>query len=303
MADHIVRCLLADLPVRVVAAVTTQVAQEAARRHGAVGGAQVALGRSATTGLLLATLTKGGEQVTVQILGDGPLGAVTVDATDAGDVRAYIKNPEILVTGGAGHRTRLVSGVGRHGIVNVVRDLGLKHRVTGQSPLVTGEIDEDVEHYLRTSEQIESALACEVVLADTADVRAAGGVLVQCMPDSDEVAIVHEVQQRLRSGEMYAALARDPVAAGDAVELARSVLGDAGDRLQVLDTRPVRFYCPCTSERVAGALRLLSEADLEAMVIEDDGAEVICNFCGQVYELSGDELDEIRQSRGVRATT
>src|SRR5688500_3598761 len=96
MADHLMRALTTDGAVRIVATVTTDVAREAARRHGAVAGSAVALARGATSGLLLATLTKGGERVTLQVLGDGPLGGVTADATDAGDVRAYVKNPQAL---------------------------------------------------------------------------------------------------------------------------------------------------------------------------------------------------------------
>src|SRR5678815_5437629 len=82
--DEIVRGVLADLPVRVVAAVTTGVAREAARRHQAGTAGAIALGRGLTAGLLLATLTKDDERVTLQVLGDGPLGGITVDANGAG---------------------------------------------------------------------------------------------------------------------------------------------------------------------------------------------------------------------------
>jgi len=91
--DEIVRGVLTDVPVRVVAALTTRVAREAARRHQAGPAGAIALGRGLTAGLLLATLTKDDERVTLQVLGDGPLGGVTVDAHGSGTARAYVKHP------------------------------------------------------------------------------------------------------------------------------------------------------------------------------------------------------------------
>jgi molecular chaperone Hsp33 len=304
MTDTIVRCLLGDPPLRVVAVTDTGVVREAARRHQAVGGALVALGRGATCGLLLATLTKGGEQVTLQVLGSGPLGGLLADATDAGNVRVSLKHPDVLVPGPHGQRVSVADGIGRRGVVSVARDLGLRFQATGQSLIVSGEIDEDVEHYLTTSEQIDSALACEVWLGDDA-VAASAGVLVQCMPGGDAAGVVAEIRQRLRAGALA-----DLVASGvadatplDPVALARAFLGAHSARLEVLDTRPVRFHCPCSRERVQTSLMLLDLAELESMVQDNHGAEITCNFCREVYQISVAELAAILATRSERAQT
>src|SRR5262245_3078002 len=105
--DQIARAVMRDAAVRVVAVCATGAAREAARRHGARGGAAAALGRAAVAGLLLATLTKDEERVTLQLLGDGPLGAVTVDATASGNVRAFVKNPRAPVAAQPGARVPL----------------------------------------------------------------------------------------------------------------------------------------------------------------------------------------------------
>jgi len=153
----------------------------------------------------LATLTKGEERVTVQIKGDGPIGSITADANGHGQVRGYVANP----TGGGSlppGRPRLATVVGQRGIINVVRDLGLKELYQGQIPLVTGEIDEDVEAYLRVSEQVPSALGCEVVLDDHGAVVAAGGLLLQALPGG-EADSLRETQHLLRTGRLYELLA------------------------------------------------------------------------------------------------
>lgn len=297
MADQIVRCLLRDPPLRVIAAVTTDVLREAGRRHHAVGGALVALGRGATSGLLLATLTKGGEQVTLQVLGNGPLGALIIDAADSGDVRAYLKHPDVFLPGPPGQRVSIAAGIGSSGVISVIRDLGLRQPVSGQCHLRSGEVDEDVEEYLCTSEQIDSALGCEVLLGDS-DVAVSAGVLVQCMPGGNAAPLVSAARERLRAGALSAALAGGMI---DAAALARLLLGDRGRELELLDTRPVRFHCPCTKERMLDTLALLSDDELGTMIREEEGAEVTCNFCGEIYRASIDELEQARASRASHA--
>ena len=102
-------------------------------------------------------------RVTIQVQGDGPLRGVTVDAYDDGSVRGYPLLPEACAAERMDRRQRLADLVGRDGVVNVVRDVGLSERFQGQVSLVTSEIDEDLEAYLRQSEQIPSALGTEAV--------------------------------------------------------------------------------------------------------------------------------------------
>jgi molecular chaperone Hsp33 len=286
MSDRLIRGITTGGGARVVAAVTTAVTREAARRHGMQPAATVALARAATAGLLFATLSKSAEErVTLQVIGDGPLGSVTVDADGAGAVRGFVRRPGAAAAWDDGTRARLAPFVGR-GIVQVIRDLGLRDQYRGQTALVSGEIDEDLESYLCGSEQVDSALGCDVVLASGA-ARVAGGVLVQCLPGGDAAAVV-AARRRLRAGALFAALAGG---AATPEALAGAVLGDA--RLEVLGDRPVEFRCGCTRDRVAGALALVGDAELRAMLDEDGGAEVTCNFCGQRYRVPPEELARI----------
>src|SRR3954471_20508439 len=188
--DEVVRCVLEDLPVRIVAATTTAAVREAARRHEAGPAATLALARGLTAGLLLATLTKDDERVTLQILGDGPLGGVTVDATSAGTARAYVKHPGGGLKPPVGGRPRLAAAIGRTGLVNVIRDVGFREPFSGQIALRTGEIDEDVEAYLEKSEQVVSALACDALVGPDGALEFAAGILVQALPGSEGAALV-----------------------------------------------------------------------------------------------------------------
>src|SRR5437899_12762159 len=131
MHDHLIRAIARGANLRVCCTVTTSLVEESARRHRFSPAATCAVGRALTSGLLLATLTKGGERVTVQLVGDGPIGAITVDVTD-GNVRGYAARPD---AGPPDARLPVAETLGRRGVVNVLRDVGLRERYQGQIAL------------------------------------------------------------------------------------------------------------------------------------------------------------------------
>ena len=284
--DHLVRAIDRERHIRVCAAMTTALVADAARRHTLTPIATRAVGRALTAGVMLATLTKGEERVTVQLIGDGPIGSITVDASGNGDVRGYALHPEAGADFGP---ERLVADVvGRKGALNVLRDLGLKELYQGQVALVTGEVDEDIEAYLRTSEQVPSALACDV-LVEGGRVVAAAGVLVQAMPGG-EPDVVREVQHSLRTGLLGELL-------GEGVRSAKTIAERTwtlGPLEFVGGERSMRFQCRCSPERIAEMLALLGTVDLDEMIAEDKPAEVVCNYCSTRYQVHRPELEKIR---------
>jgi molecular chaperone Hsp33 len=292
--DEVLRAVLAGRPVRIVAATTTFAAREAARRH-AGPAATLALARGITAGLLLATLTKDDERVTLQVLGDGPLGGLTVDATAAGGVRAYIKHPDVTVPLAAAGRVPLGPVMGRTGLVSVLRDLGLGQPFRGSTEIRSGEIDEDVERYLEESEQVTSALACDAVASGGGELAFAAGILVQALPGSDGADAVAEARALIDRGALASLLGAGP---RDAAGLLVAALGDRLGQIEVLDRRPVRFECACSRARAGASLASLGQTELAAMILEDGKAEVTCNFCRERYEFDEAELETIRRETG-----
>jgi molecular chaperone Hsp33 len=297
--DQILRGLIKGGRARVVVVTATQSVREMAGRHRILGLPAVALGRGAVAGLLLATLTKDEEQVTLQVLGDGPLGGVTVDARSSGRVRGFVKRPEALTWDARlADATRIAIGeaIGKNGVVGVTRDLGMAHNYSGQVALQSGEIDEEVERYLNTSEQIDSLLRCDTLVDGEGNVTAAAGLLVQTLPQAHGAAIVELVRDTLR-GPVFSTVLRNALAEGklEPEAIAKATLGQCADGMQVLDLREVAFFCPCTRQRAEATLGMLRPADLQEMILETNEAEVTCNFCGARYRFSEVELEQLRR--------
>jgi len=298
--DQILRTLIEANRARVVVATATTALREMCGRHGFVGLPAVALGRAALSGLLLATLTKDEEQVTLQILSKGPLEGVTIDARSSGQVRGFVKRPLVAPwteTAPLRDRRSLADLVGKEGVVGVVRDLGLAHNYSGQCALVSGEIDEDVEHYLNTSEQIDSVLKCEVFLDGEGRPEAAVGILVQTLPEARGAAVVEFLRDTLRGPSLAEVMNAQLSAPLSCESIVRAALGPCADGMKILDDRPVTFHCPCSRERARITLAMLREEDLQEMILETNDAEVSCNFCGAKYRFPEVELEALRRAR------
>jgi molecular chaperone Hsp33 len=135
------------------------------------------------------------------------------------------------------------------------------------------------------------------VLVDSeGKITAAAGLLVQTLPQAHGAALVEFLRDTLR-GPAFTKVLAEALTTGtiDAESVARSALGDCAHDLQVLDGRKVEFFCPCSRQRAESTMAMLRQEDLKDMLLEDNHAEVTCNFCGAKYRFSEIELERIRR--------
>jgi molecular chaperone Hsp33 len=290
MADKLIRATAADGGIRVVGAITTQLTEEARGRHGLSYVATAALGRTMVAGLLFASSMKKPEsRVNIRVKGKGPLDGILVDAGLDGTVRGYVGNPTVELPPTPAGKLDVGGAVGRKGYLYVVRDHGSAYPYTGTVELVSGEIGDDLAHYLVTSEQTPSALIVGVFVG-AKGVEAAGGLLIQILPKAarDE-ELVDLLQTRLETIKGFTPMLQ----AGQTLpQMMEGVLGDLG--LEIFpEVQMLRYQCGCTADRMADAIKMLGQAELQDMLEKDRGAEVTCDFCGDVYRLDDRQLGEM----------
>ena len=287
MADQLIRATAADGGIRCVGVITTRLTQQARERHKLSYVATAALGRTMAASLLLASSMKRPEsRVNIRVSGNGPLGGILVDGGLDGTVRGYVGNPSIELPPKPNGKLDVSGAVGSEGFLYVVRDVGYGYPYSSTVELISGEIGDDVTHYLASSEQTPSALLLGVFVGSEG-VTAAGGLLLQVLPKAarDE-ALVSTLESRVSNLSGFTPLLQ----AGKTLpEIFEELLGDMG--LNILpEVQMVRFHCGCSSERMLGALKMLGEEELQDMIEKDDGAEATCHFCGEVYRASSEDL-------------
>lgn len=289
MKDHLTKAITTG--VRVYAAITTDLVNEGIRRHDCYPIAAAALGRTMTGALLLAANMKNQEALTIRFAGDGPLGSVVADATPEGFVRGYVQHPHVDLPLNVQGKLDVGGGIGQ-GLLSVTRFTGLKEPVTGSTEILTGEIGDDLTKYLYDSEQTPSSVGLGVLVGtdkenESFKTLAAGGFIIQPMPDADD-EVIDRLEENLRVMKPVSSLINDGMDTKDIIaELLKGF-----DRIDYLTTTDLAFKCQCSKERISGVLSSLGEADLKKL-IEDGSAEVVCHFCGDKHRFSLEELQEI----------
>lgn len=287
MVDQLIRATAADGGIRVVGVTTTRLTEVARQRHGLSYVATAALGRAMTAGLLLVSSMKQPQsRVNIRVKGNGPLGGLMVDAGLDGTVRGYVEKPEVELPPTANGKLDVGGGIGKDGYLYVVRDIGRGYPYSSTVELVSGEIGDDLTHYLATSEQTPSALVLGVFVgADGVEV--AGGLLLQVLPKAarDELLITI-LEERLAALTGFTPLLR----AGKSLpQIIDELVGDIG--LEMLPgSQMVQFSCGCTRDRMLRALKLLGTDELKDMIEVDNGAEAVCHFCNEKYHADSSQL-------------
>ncbi|MBV6627168.1 MAG: Hsp33 family molecular chaperone HslO [Rivularia sp. (in: Bacteria)] len=289
MADQLIRATAADGGIRAVGAITTKLTSVARERHNLSYVATAALGRTMTAGLLMASgMKRVGSRVNVRIKGDGPLGGILVDAGLDGTVRGYVGNPSVELPPNDRGKLDVGGAVGK-GFLYVVRDVGFGYPYSSTVELVSGEIGEDIAHYLLSSEQTPSAIVLGVFVG-AQGVTASGGLLVQILPKAArDDALVETLESRVAALQGFTPLLQ---AGKNLTEIFQDILGDMG--LNIFpESQMLRFHCGCSFDRMLGALKILGEAELQDMISKDDGAEATCDFCGEVYQANSQQLAQL----------
>lgn len=291
--DYLVRATAADHQIRAFAATTKETVETARRFHNTSPVATAALGRLLTAGAMMGAMMKGERDImTLQIKGDGPIGGITVTADSAACVKGYVQNPSVMIHANEKGKLDVGRAVGA-GILNVIKDMGLKEPYIGQCELQTGEIGDDLTYYFAVSEQVPSSVGLGVLMEKNNTVRQAGGFIIQLMPFTSE-EIVDRLEKKLAGMTSVTSM----LDAGMTPEqLLDELLGEFG--VEITDTVPVQYRCDCSKERIERALISIGKKDLQEMIDDGKPIEVGCQFCNKKYQVTVDELRELlrRSSR------
>lgn len=285
MSDHIIRALAPG--IRVVAAVTTELVDEARTRHSCSPVATAALGRTMTAALLLAETIKGDECLTIRVAGNGPLGDVVADTPLRHGVRGYVHHPQVDLPATEQGKLAVGEAVGS-GMLHVTRFSPQRETFTGTVKLISGEIAEDVTRYLLESEQTPSTVGLGVLVDPDGSVAGAAGFLVQAMPDVTE-EVLDAIEKNLSLVSSPSHLAQEGLSAAEIVQLLLVGI----DSVSLFEPEPIQFQCTCNREKVGAILTGLGAAELAAM--EQEGqAEIHCNFCNEAYRFEREELQALQ---------
>ena len=286
MSDYLIKAIDKTKNLRLLTITAKDLVQEAQTRHDTWSASSAVLGRTLLAGVLLAgaELTDK-EELTIRLLGNGPVGPTIVTAKSDLTVKGYVKNPHIALPPKENGHIDVKKAVGA-GWLEVTKDLGLKEPYTGQVPIVSGEIAEDIAYYLTKSEQIPSAVGLSVFVNPNNTIGEASGFMLQALPGASDSLITKTIERINNLPTLSSAF----LTGLTPEKLAAMILGDD---CKILEKDEVAFKCDCSKEKYGKILATMKKSQLETMINEDHGAELTCSFCGNKYHYTEDELKAI----------
>jgi molecular chaperone Hsp33 len=291
--DRWIKCISQRGNIRGVAVQATGLARRMAALHGIKGDVAQALGEATIGALLIGSFSKPGDRTNLNIRGSAFIQQALVDAYPDGKVRGFVV--ERTFKPGQFDATQNFGPWG-DGVLSVLRTkTGEREKpYIGTVPLLTGFLAKDLTFYWLQSEQIPSAVGIAVNLKGD-QITAAGGFLVQALPGATDAEVkmiethIHEIQS----------FAQRLDADSNPMSLLSQIFQDTAFLL--LEEKQLRFECECSWERVERALSLVGVAELQDMLVRDEGASVRCDFCTKEYKVDADRLKYlIEQSQGPK---
>ena len=287
MKDIILRGNEKNGKIRFFAAMTTSLVNEAHKLHMTTPVVSAAFGRTLTATAMMGTMLKGDDEtISLQFRGDGPLEGIVAVGNNKAQVRGYVLNNAVDLPLKPNGKLDVGGAIG-NGYLSVVRDLKLREPYVGRVELQSGEIADDLTYYFASSEQVPSVVALGVLVDRDYSIRAAGGYIVQLMPEATEEDIV-KIEKNIADIPSVTNMLDSGMSP---MNILNRVLD--GFEIEVTETVEPAYKCNCDEKSIRRALVSVGREELEDILEKEGKAELTCYYCNKTYEISGDEIREI----------
>ncbi|MBQ9964700.1 MAG: Hsp33 family molecular chaperone HslO [Clostridia bacterium] len=287
-----IRCLTTDATVMAIAMDATDIVARAEQIHQTSAVVTAALGRLLTAGSLMGIMLKNTEDsVTLKVNGGGPVGQLLVVSDGRGNVRGYAQNPVVEIPLKANGKLDVSGAVGTDGLLYVLRDTGAPEPYVGCTPLVSGELAEDITSYYAGSEQIPTVCALGVLVNPDLTVKAAGGLIIQLLPFCPD-EVIDKLEAAIAALPSMTAMLSGGLTPEDILKKALD-----GFTFDIIDTYEPAYRCTCSREKVTGALAAMGDEELRSLPDENGTVETTCSFCDNVYTFTKEDIERIIADR------
>ncbi|MBS0557857.1 MAG: Hsp33 family molecular chaperone HslO [Proteobacteria bacterium] len=244
------------------------------------------LGRTLAASALFTGNIKFDGALSIQIKNAGPVGLLFAECGSDGRLRGLAR-----WTGDIADEAALLGATPAPLLAITIDNRDSGQRYQGLVPVEDAQLSTLFERYFERSEQLPTR-----VLLACGDGRCAG-LMLQRLPGS--VHADDDADAWNRVGHLLAS-ARDTELLALAPEtLLYRLFHEESVRLHA--SKPLRFGCSCSRERVAGMLHSLGRAEGEAAVREDGMVEVTCEFCNTHYRFDRVDLEQVFRGAGDMA--
>ncbi len=288
MSDHVCLGVLPALGLRAVFARVGGTARAGRELHALHPTSAHLFAQAFAAASLFGALQPEGGRANLQVVCDGPLRGLLVDAEPTGSLRGWVRGPHVHFAGDPDQAAR--AALGGKGYLAVRLDPGDGTHQRSMVELRALSLPEDLRRWFASSQLVAAAADVAVVPRAGEALGDVAGILVQQLHDEDDDAI-RSARARVAEG----ALAKSLSAGASAGEVIAAVAG-AGFELQA-DVE-VAYRCGCSPARARVAVSALGREGIADLLHKERRATITCEFCRREYVLEAEELEEIARRMG-----
>ena len=287
LGNTITRAMTKCGNARVIIINSKEMVNDAIKYHKLSPTAAAALGRTLTATSMMGVMLKNKtDSITVTFNGDGVCGKVLAVSDYYGNTKGYVQNPQADLPLNSKGKLDVAGAIGA-GTLYIVRDEGTGEPYVGTTPIVSGEVAEDITEYFARSEQIPTVCALGVLIGKDYSCLSAGGYMIQLLPGAED-SFIDKIEQRITEIPPVSTL----FSTGKTnAEYLKDILGDI--EFDIFDEADVSYHCDCSRKRVEKALVSLGEKELSEMVNDGKSIDVSCQFCDKVYTFTPEDLKNL----------
>ncbi|MCF8008624.1 MAG: Hsp33 family molecular chaperone HslO [Halanaerobiales bacterium] len=277
MKDYMIRVLTKNKQIRALALRSTKMVDKAQKMHKTTPVASAALGRALSAVAMMNVLEKEVKKTSLKIISDGPIDRIIVEANSKNEVRGFVGNPNLDIFINDLNKLDVKKAVGE-GELYVKKVYGLKDPYESKVNLVSGEIGEDLTYYFTMSEQIPSSVGLGVLIDKDYSVKAAGGFILQLLPETPEVTI-KKLEENLNNITSVSNLIEEGKSPEELLDIVLE-----GFPYEIKKISETKYKCNCSKKRGIEILNTLNEQEIKETLFEEGYLEVTCHFCNKKYK-------------------
>ncbi|WP_339388197.1 Hsp33 family molecular chaperone HslO [Vibrio caribbeanicus] len=230
------------------------------------------------TTLLTATLKFEGS-ITLQLQGDGPVSLAVINGDHEQKVRGVAR-----FDGNIDDEASIHDMLGKGHLVITI-DPKQGERYQGIVALDGNNLSEIIEGYFANSEQLRTRLWLRAGQDNSGDTKAAG-MLLQILPDADDSEEHFDHLEKLTD-----TIKTDELFGLEVNELLYRLYNQ--EKVRIFDPQPVRFFCGCSRQRSAAAIRTIDRDEINSILAEEGSISLHCDYCGTNYAFDKNEVDAL----------
>ncbi len=286
----LLRAITTDGAILATVLNSTDMCARAEKVHQSSATITAAMGRLMTAASMMgAALKNDNDTITLRINGNGPAGSVIAVADAFGNAKVSVTNPIVELPLNSKGKLDVGGAIGTDGFLSVIRDSGNGEPQTGYSPIVSGEIGDDITYFFANSEQVPTVCALGVLVSPDLTPAAGGGYLLQLLPGADDETI-EKLENNMPNVPAVSTMVNYGLSNREILDRAL-----AGFEYEVIEERDVFYRCDCSEQKVEKVLISLGYDELIKLSQEQKITTVECHFCEKKYNFSDEQIAKLAE--------